>query len=68
MIMPKCDEIRKRREKLGMSKSGLSKRAGLPANALYRIEKGESETTHPIRAKAIAEALNCELEEVFNVK
>lgn len=68
MIIPKREEIKIRRKELGLTKCGLSRRAGLPANALYRIERGESEFTHPIRAKAIAEALGCELEDIFTVK
>lgn len=36
MIIPKRDEIKKKRETLGMSKCGLSKKAGLPGNAIYR--------------------------------
>lgn len=68
MIIPKREEIKKRREDLGLTRCGLSRKAGLPANAIYRIESGEGEYTHPIRAKAIAEALDCELEDVFICK
>lgn len=68
MIIPRREEIRMRREAQGMSKKKLSEKAGLPYNAIYRIEAGESETTHPIRARAIAAALGCELEEVFICK
>ena len=53
MTIPKCSEIKMR---------------GLPDNAVLRIERGESRYTHPIRAKAIAEALECQLEDVFILK
>lgn len=68
MIIPKKEEIQKRREALGLTKAGLSRKAGLSTNALFRIESGESGYTHPIRAKAIAEALECQLEDVFSVQ
>lgn len=68
MISPRQEEIKKRREKLGLLRSELSRRAGLPDNAILRIEKGETKYTHPIRARAIADALGCELEDVFTVK
>lgn len=68
MIFPKREEIMRRREAMGLTRSTLSRRAGLPPNALARIESGESKYTFPIRAKAIAEALGCELEEIFLIK
>lgn len=68
MVIPKREEIKKRRKELGMSKCELSKKAGLPNNAIYRIERGESEFTYPIRAKAIAEALECQIEDIFICK
>lgn len=68
MVIPKPEEIRKRREDLGLTRCGLSRKAGLSTNALYRIETGkDSSYTHPIRARAIAEALGCRLEDVFTV-
>ena len=67
MIIPKADEIKKRREEKGLTKAGLSRKAGLPTNAIYRIESKEVAYTFPIRARAIANALECELEDVFIV-
>ncbi len=68
MFIPKKDEIKQRREIMGLTRAGLSKRAGLSLNALFRIETGKSGYTHPIRARAIAEALGCELEDIFLMK
>lgn len=65
MIYPKRDEIKKRREDLGLTRCALSRKAGLPHNAIYRIEEGHFRSTYPIRARAIAEALGCSLEDVF---
>ena len=58
-------EIKRRRLESGLNKKELSLKAGLPANAIGRIEKGESEQTHPLRARAIAEALHCGVEDIF---
>lgn len=68
MTIPKKEEIRKRREAMGLTRARLSRCAGLPTNALLRIENGESGYTHPLRARAIAEALGCEVEDIFIVK
>ena len=58
-------ELQKRRTEAGLNKKQLSLKAGLPSNAIGRIEKGESEKTHPLRAKAIAKALHCKVEDIF---
>ena len=65
MYSAKREEIKRRRLVNGLNKKELSLRAGLPANAIGRIEKGESERTHPLRARAIAEALHCGVEDIF---
>ena len=65
MYIAKRDEIKHRRLESGLNKKELSLKAGLPANAIGRIEKGESEQTHPLRARAIAEALRCGVEDIF---
>ena len=58
-------EIERRRLASGLNRKELSLKAGLPANAVGRIERGESEQTHPLRARAIAEALHCGVEDIF---
>lgn len=65
MYIAKREEIKRRRLASGLNKKELSLKAGLPANAIGRIEKGENEQTHPLRARAIAEALHCGVEDVF---
>ena len=40
MLIPLREEIRKRRIEKELTMSALSKKANLPNNALYRIEKG----------------------------
>jgi len=68
MIYPKIEEIKRKREEAGLTKYGLAQKAGLPTNAIYRIESGSNDRIHPIRAKAIAEALGCSLDDVFVCK
>lgn len=66
MLIPKIEEIQRRREEAGLSRCQLSQAAGLPKNALSRIEYRQTNYTHPIRARAIAEALHCELTDIFD--
>ncbi len=69
MLVPKISEIQRRREDAGLTRQKLSLLAGLPGNAMLRIESGQTSYTHPIRARAIAEALQCGVEDIFtNVK
>lgn len=65
MLVPKISEIQRRREDAGLSRQKLSLMAGLPSNAILRIEAGRARYTYPIRARAIAEALHCEVEDIF---
>ncbi len=65
MYIAKRAEIERRRLASGLNRKELSLKAGLPANAVGRIERGESEQTHPLRARAIAKALHCGVEDIF---
>lgn len=65
MYIAKREEIERRRLASGLNKKELSLKAGLPANAIGRIERGESEQTHPLRAREIAKALHCKVEDIF---
>lgn len=67
-VTPKVSEIKTRREKMMYSQHQLSVKAGLGGCSISRIESRKTTKIHPLRAKAIAEALGCELEEVFIVK
>lgn len=66
MFVARRDEIKRRREAEGLTGRRLSQRAGLPDNAITRIENGDSEQTHPLRARAIAEALKCKVTDIFD--
>lgn len=65
MLIPKVDEIRRRRVEAGLSRQKLSLLAGLPKNAVLRIEERQTSYTYPIRARALAEALQCGVEDIF---
>lgn len=66
MLVPKIDEIQRRRTCAELSREKLSFLAGLPKNAIFRIETGRTGYTYPIRARAIAEALHCKVEDIFD--
>ncbi len=63
---PLGKEIEKRRIEQKLSRHALSKRAGLGSYALARLEKG-MHRAHPLRAKALAEALDCDVENIFEL-
>lgn len=65
MLIAKVSEIKRRRNSLGISMCALSEKAGLPNNAIYRIENMKFNKTHPIRARAIAKALKCKVSDIF---
>ena len=56
-LIPKVAEIRERRLAANLSQHGLSLKAGLGGQAINRIERGETVTVHPLRAREIAKAL-----------
>ena len=64
-VIPIADEIRKQRIHKGLDMKALSLKAGLPFNAILRIEKGQSLRTSHLRAIAISEALGCKIEDIF---
>lgn len=67
MYIPIASKIREKRIELGLNPTQLSMKAGLPKNAIGRIEKRGHSYTHPLRAKAIAKALECNVKDVFEI-
>lgn len=65
LLIANVVRIKELREKMGLNQKRLSEKAGLPANAIFRIEAGSYTLTQDLRAKAIANALGCPLEEIF---
>ncbi|MFV0351719.1 MAG: helix-turn-helix transcriptional regulator [Oscillospiraceae bacterium] len=66
-LLPKREEIMKRRISKKLSQHQLSLLAGLSGCAVSRIESGATRQTHPLRAKEIARALNCKVGDIFTV-
>lgn len=64
-LIPKVTEIRERRLAANLSQHGLSLKAGLGGQAINRIERGETITVHSLRAREIAKALHCGVEDIF---
>ena len=65
-IKPCPEKIRAARRKQGLRAYALAMKAGLDKKAIYRIESKESLRTHSLRAQAIADALGCPVEELFD--
>lgn len=64
-LVPIRNKIKERRITANLSQHSLSLKAGLGGQAINRIERMETASIHPLRAKAIADALGCPLEEIF---
>lgn len=61
MLIAKVDKIIELRKAHGLNQKRLSEKAGLPVNAVFRIETGAYTRTQDLRAKAIANALECNI-------
>ena len=58
-------ELHRHRERAKMTPYRLAKAAGLPVNAIYRLENGTTQMTNHLRAREIAKVLDCKVEEIF---
>lgn len=67
-LIPKINEIKKRRKHFGLSKHSLSIKAGLGGSAICRIENQAIKKVHYLRAREIARVLECEVEDIFEEK
>ena len=57
-------ELHRHRERAKMTPYRLAKAAGLPVNAIYRLENGTTQMTNHLRAREIAKALQCEVDDI----
>lgn len=64
MYIAKREEIQRRREERKLTMCKLATECGFPTNAVWRMEKADYRI-HPIRAKVIAAALNCDVADIF---
>ena len=58
-------ELQRQRERAAMTPYKLAKESGLPINSIYRLENGTTKLTNHLRAREIARALDCKVEEIF---
>lgn len=65
-VTPKVEEIKKRRERFGWSQHQLSIQAGLSGCAICRIESEKTKRINHLRAREIAKALNCQVNDIFS--
>ncbi|MEG0484044.1 MAG: helix-turn-helix transcriptional regulator [Oscillospiraceae bacterium] len=63
--IPMKNVLEEKRQKQGISRYGLSKKAGMGSSAVYRIETGVTSKVHHLSALAIAAALACKVEDIF---
>lgn len=57
--------LQHQRERAKMTPYKLAKESGLPINSIYRLENGTTKLTNHLRAREIARALDCKVEEIF---
>ncbi|MDO5603170.1 MAG: helix-turn-helix transcriptional regulator [Oscillospiraceae bacterium] len=58
--------LQRQREQAQMTPYRLAVKAGLPVNAIYRLEDGTTKMTNHLRAREIAKALHCNIEAIFS--
>lgn len=63
-LIPKCEEIKKKREEKGLTRYRLSVLSNLGAYAVARMENN-THKTHILRAKALCNVLECNLNDLF---
>lgn len=65
LLKVNAGELQRQREGAKMTPYRLAKEAGLPVNAIYRLEDGSTKMTNHLRAREIAKALHCRVEDIF---
>ena len=64
LLQVKAAELQRQRKKMNMTPYRLAVEAGLPINAIYRLENGDTKTTNHLRAREIAKVLGCSVEDI----
>lgn len=67
-LFPNIEKLQAARQNMALSKHQLSLKAGLSGCALSRIESGKTSKIHELRAREIARALNCRVEDIFSTE
>lgn len=65
LLRVNATELQRQRERAAMTPYKLAKESGLPINSIYRLENGTTKLTNHLRAREIARALDCRVEEIF---
>lgn len=65
LLKVNASELQRQREQATMTPYRLAVDAGLPINAIYRLEDGTTKMTNYLRAREIAKALHCKVEDIF---
>lgn len=64
LLCVRKDKLIAKRKMMNLSQHELSLLSGLSGNAVFRME-AQSHKVNPLRAKAVANVLNCEVSEIF---
>lgn len=64
LLQVKAGELQRHRKEANMTPYRLAVEAGLPINAIYRLENGDTKTTNHLRAREIAKVLGCKVEDI----
>ena len=66
LLRVNADKLQTQRERAQMTPYRLAKEAGLPVNAIYRLEDGTTKMTNHLRARDFANALQCNVDDIFS--
>lgn len=64
LLTVNATKLRHQREQANMTPYRLALEAGLPLNSIYRLEDGTTKMTNHLRAREIAKALGCKVEDI----
>ncbi len=65
LLKVNAKELQRHRTQANMTCYRLAIEAGLSLNSIYRLEDGTTKMTSHLRAREIAKALDCKIEEIF---
>lgn len=65
LLRVNAGKLQTQRERAQLTPYRLAKEAGLPVNAIYRLENGTTKMTNYLRAREIAKALHCNVDDIF---
>lgn len=57
--------LKRKMDEQGINCNELAKKAGVPCSTIYRALKGETPNVRPLTLKKMADALNCNIDEML---